>query len=689
MTGSNGLNEEPFDFERLLPAAVAQALGDEDPAHFQAWLRRHLPEFAAPELTRQAAPGLLAAMATQLSSMIWNALPLPGNGFRPRPIPPPGRNDPCPCGSGRKYKQCCSAMPKLPPLDPQLLWPLVIDRLPERRLGDALSHGQIPLEGVIAVAIKWQEEERTSEAAGLLEPLFAELARKPRPEHDLALQMLCDLYDELDRRDDKLALLSRVTSQAPASFLRAGAWQRLATIELDRGDPAAARQALERAMRDDPNDPAAALIEVQIYGFEERWEQARDRARFWLKRLNRPIYDSEAIAPLRELLEGVVDDPREAIRDMLEEPEPFEEDLDEASSRLLDWVDEIARRPLPSYQAREESSVAESPEGLAGRLRAMGLAPEEVEEALAALDAGAESTEDGETSPMADEDDSSLVLKPPKSLRKVESRWQEVAGLAKPFGIQDQPLHDWGGWDLEEAPEWLDFLQQHPAAGDSLEVIDDLTTAIFSHPDGPSPTIFFEGILPLLQRARAIIEKALEKTQAPRLLWNRLDNRVALRCLVRLYQVYLFNLEDQDEARRLRDWLLDLNPDDNHGLRCGAVNDHLRHGQDRQAIELADRFPDDLFAETRYGQVLALYRLNRLQSAQEAAEIAVDDMPRVARALVRSRVRRPEISPHGITPGGDDQAWLYREEMREVWQQTPGALDWLKKIMKLKGVSAR
>ncbi len=22
---------------------------------------------------------------------------------------PPGRNDPCPCGSGRKYKKCCGA----------------------------------------------------------------------------------------------------------------------------------------------------------------------------------------------------------------------------------------------------------------------------------------------------------------------------------------------------------------------------------------------------------------------------------------------------------------------------------------------------------------------------------------------------------------------------------------------------
>jgi preprotein translocase subunit SecA len=40
---------------------------------------------------------------------------LPGADDEPLPPPPepvhtdaePGRNDPCPCGSGKKYKQCC------------------------------------------------------------------------------------------------------------------------------------------------------------------------------------------------------------------------------------------------------------------------------------------------------------------------------------------------------------------------------------------------------------------------------------------------------------------------------------------------------------------------------------------------------------------------------------------------------
>lgn len=46
---------------------------------------------------------------------------LPGEDDAPLPPPPetirkenetPGRNDPCPCGSGRKYKQCCAAKKK-------------------------------------------------------------------------------------------------------------------------------------------------------------------------------------------------------------------------------------------------------------------------------------------------------------------------------------------------------------------------------------------------------------------------------------------------------------------------------------------------------------------------------------------------------------------------------------------------
>ena len=32
-----------------------------------------------------------------------------GTFVRPRSVPKVGRNAPCPCGSGRKYKRCCAA----------------------------------------------------------------------------------------------------------------------------------------------------------------------------------------------------------------------------------------------------------------------------------------------------------------------------------------------------------------------------------------------------------------------------------------------------------------------------------------------------------------------------------------------------------------------------------------------------
>ena len=36
-------------------------------------------------------------------------MPRPDERLHPRPLPPVGRNDPCPCGSGAKHKRCCLA----------------------------------------------------------------------------------------------------------------------------------------------------------------------------------------------------------------------------------------------------------------------------------------------------------------------------------------------------------------------------------------------------------------------------------------------------------------------------------------------------------------------------------------------------------------------------------------------------
>lgn len=111
-------------------------------------------------------------MAAVMGRSIWNAMPLPSNGLRPRPLPQPGRNAACICGSGRKYKRCCAEMARSLPLDSRLLLPMVLKRAPKNALTDALRGGRAPLESIIDVALMHVENNKPRKAAETLEPLF-------------------------------------------------------------------------------------------------------------------------------------------------------------------------------------------------------------------------------------------------------------------------------------------------------------------------------------------------------------------------------------------------------------------------------------------------------------------------------------------------------------------------------------
>ena len=86
-----------------------------------------------------------------------------------------------------------------------------------------------------------------------------------------------------------------------------------------------------------------------------------------------------------------------------------------------------------------------------------------------------------------------------------------------------------------------------------------------------------------------------------------------------------------------------------------------------------------MLAETRYGHVLALYRLGDIEGAAQRLDSAVEHMPLVKDYLVKSRVAKPRISCERVQIGGKDQAWIYREDMRDCWVETQGCLEWLQK----------
>lgn len=274
------------------------------------------------------------------------------------------------------------------------------------------------------------------------------------------------------------------------------------------------------------------------------------------------------------------------------------------------------------------------------------------------------------------EDDSHRLM-PPPDLVAVEASWHEVCPVSKPFSIQPDPFQTEDIWEPDQEAEWMAFLTNHPEAFDSLDILDDLISIVRCHPHCHLEWVRRVLQEPLLRRAEAIVRRALHDAPEARMGWLHTENRPALRSLARLVS-HLLAKDDHDEAAALAEWLPHLNPADNHGFRTLVADARLRRGDDEAVVALTEQYPEDVFPETAFGRVLALYRLQRTDEARQALDEARQRLPKVVRALTAKRLARPKVDPERVTLGGDDQAWLYREEMRDVWLATPGALEWLK-----------
>jgi hypothetical protein len=111
---------------RLLKDAVGEVLRLQDGVAFLAWMQSQAPE-RFPELFSGLDERVVRALVLELGRQIWNATPLPSNGFRLLPLPRPKDQDPCLCGSGRSYGDCCASAPAIPGLTPELIGALIAE----------------------------------------------------------------------------------------------------------------------------------------------------------------------------------------------------------------------------------------------------------------------------------------------------------------------------------------------------------------------------------------------------------------------------------------------------------------------------------------------------------------------------------------------------------------------------------
>lgn len=155
-------------------------------------------------------------LATVLARMIWNSTPLPGNDFRPQPLPAPRRNDRCDCGSGKEYKQCCAMIPSMEALDEEAFWHIVVDVLPDKELNRALDRKRISGNVVTSVAERFLERGQLEKAMSILESVFAGKLNRLDPEiGEYAFDLLMDAYDRRFQVARKMDFIERILANAP------------------------------------------------------------------------------------------------------------------------------------------------------------------------------------------------------------------------------------------------------------------------------------------------------------------------------------------------------------------------------------------------------------------------------------------------------------------------------------------
>jgi tetratricopeptide (TPR) repeat protein len=187
----------------------------------------------------------------------------------------------------------------------------------------------------------------------------------------------------------------------------------------------------------------------------------------------------------------------------------------------------------------------------------------------------------------------------------------------------------------------------------------------------------------LWDQAVRIGRKAFPRDFKPgrdRLEWGWLENRPFLRCLHGL-ALARYEEEEVEEALRLFQELLSLNPNDNQGVRAMAQEALFKLGRFEDALKITKQYPDDGMPETLYGKALALFRLGRRRAATMALKVAVEYSPLVRKELLKTRHRLPRTEwPGLVTVGGADEAYYYWQNWGQFWEEDPEALEWLRGI---------
>ncbi len=557
-----------------------------------------------------------AATAQAIAPVLWSQTPLERLAFASEPLAEPGRNEPCWCDSGRKYKQCCYRVDFPTEIPEQMMWMLSLREWKGAALKAALQSREAPAQALLEAGLIAAESGQTGRAMQILESLFDGRDWSRLPEQaEPAFEILLDLFQERGFTRKRTELLDEVLDRGPL-FLRGVALERLCLMHLDNDDLDSARAAFVRAQQALPDSPTLAYIEAMLLLHEGHEQEARERAHFWYRRLVRQgELDEDQLA----FLAALADNPGATLADQLLSAE---EDLATPLIGLQSLLAALPTAPKLAFQARADTGRLEYHEN--SREATLFAAWHESFQVLVDTDVA--------------------------------------------LGFRDDP---WGN-----AIEWMSELCAHPEWLDSPQVVQDLTLSLTSR-FGSLPWMAPSLLEPLALRLSRWLEQARAEGNGS-LCWDDANNAFLLRTGLAL--VVGMERGARQHSRRLAEELLAINREDSLGLRELVLDQLLRDARNSDALALAEAAEDDgsLWLNILLGRTLALYRLQEWEQAEEALS-DVKRHSRYALEMLCAESPRPALpgKEGQVEPGTRAEAWQYRTLMRDQWRVTPGALDWL------------
>jgi len=600
--------------------AIEQILDEEDEGRFFAWMQAEAPRRLSGLFADLPNEQAARAISFEMGREIWNLVPLPGSGYRPRTIPRPERNAPCPCGSGQKYKKCCGAVSggriELP-LQAEDVWALVLADSPEAEVAQLSAERRVPRALVPGIADRLVVNGEPEVALALLEPFFEQTERLDERDAS-AIDTLVDAYDILDLEESKEQAIARLDSRLPPP-LRLVLWEALARSFTARGDTERAWEAALRVRRADPDSPVLGPVEVLLLLGSDRLEEASERAKEALKRhQSHPGLSERALSLLEETAADPVASQRNLmLAELLPSVERFE--------RLLA---NLSERPVRAYTVSTEGERPGT-----GRL----LPTEELGAVEAGwVDAGLPDLEDlGDDVWEIEEDEE-------EDGEDEEAEWE--VGDEESDWDEDDDEDDWEDdeaeevWAAGEADPWLSYLEEFPDAFDSLLVLSDLVDRAAELAIRRYPRLHETLVRPLVTRGVAILDASLAAAPQVTLPGGLEENHPALEILQESASLSGEPVPDREPLERL----LQLDPEDTLNVRSDLATSYLWAGEPQKALDLAARFPGDEEPGLAFARVAALHRLQRRDEALAALDEAVERFPLIGAGIIMSNARVPD-----------------------------------------------